>query len=187
MKNLVPGWVAAVTGTLLIAASLVLALPPTASAQSQESPAERASSLELFFDVYGLTRASYVDTLSSTDLIEQALQGMLQSLDPNSVLLTPDELENLQIQLEGSFEGVGITLGQRDDWLTVISPIEGTPAYRAGMKAGDRITEIDGMSTEGITTTEAVSHIRGPAGPWWNSPFRDREWTNPSFSPSRGM
>ncbi len=117
--------VAAVTGTLLIAASLVLALPPTASAQSQESPAERASSLELFFDVYGLTRASYVDTLSSTDLIEQALQGMLQSLDPNSVLLTPDELENLQIQLEGSFEGVGITLGQRDDWLTVISPIEG--------------------------------------------------------------
>ncbi len=164
MKNLIPGWVAAVTGTLLIAASLVLALPPTASAQSQESPAERASSLELFFDVYGLTRASYVDTLSSRDLIEQALQGMLQSLDPNSVLLTPEELENLQIQLEGSFEGVGITLGQRDDWLTVISPIEGTPAYRAGMKAGDRITEIDGMSTEGITTTEAVSHIRGPGG-----------------------
>ena len=164
MKDLVPGWVATVTGTLLIAAALVLALPPAASAQIEETPAERASSLELFFDVYGLARSSYVDTLESRVLIEDALQGMLQSLDPNSVLLTPEEFENLQIQLEGSFEGVGITLGQRDGWLTVISPIEGTPAYRAGMKAGDRIVMIDSLSTEGITTTEAVSHIRGPGG-----------------------
>lgn len=164
MKDLVPGWVAAVTGTLLITAALVLALPPAASAQIEETPAERASSLELFFDVYGLARSSYVDKLESRELIEEALQGMLQSLDPNSVLLTPEEFDNLQIQLEGSFEGVGITLGQRDGWLTVISPIEGTPAYRGGMKAGDRITEIDGMSTEGLTTTEAVSHIRGPGG-----------------------
>lgn len=164
MKDLVPGWVAAVTGTLLMTAALVLALPPDASAQIEETPAERASSLELFFDVYGLARSSYVDTLESRVLIEEALQGMLQSLDPNSVLLTPEEFDNLQIQLEGSFEGVGITLGQRDGWLTVISPIEGTPAYRAGMKAGDRIVRIDSMSTEGITTTEAVSHIRGPGG-----------------------
>lgn len=164
MRDLVPGWVAAVTGTLLVTAALLLALPPAASAKAEETPAERASSLELFFDVYGLARSSYVDTLESRVLIEHALQGMLQSLDPNSVLLTPEELDNLQIQLEGSFEGVGITLGQRDGWLTVISPIEGTPAYRAGMKAGDRIVMIDGMSTEGITTTEAVSHIRGPGG-----------------------
>lgn len=164
MKDLVPGWVATVTGTLLITAALVLALPPAASAQIEETPAERASSLELFFDVYGLARSSYVDTLESRMLIEEALQGMLQSLDPNSVLLTPEEFENLHIQLEGSFEGVGITLGQRDGWLTVISPIEGTPAYRAGMKAGDRIVKIDSLSTEGITTTEAVTHIRGPGG-----------------------
>ncbi len=166
MRDLVPGWVAAITGTLLVTAALVLALPPVAEAQSQseETSATRASSLELFFDVYGLTRSSYVDTVTSRELVEEALQGMLRSLDPNSVLLTPDELENLQIQLEGSFEGVGITLGQRDDWLTVISPIEGTPAFRAGMKAGDRITAIDGMTTEGLTTTEAVSFIRGPGG-----------------------
>lgn len=164
MKDLVPGWVAAVTGAILITAALILALPPAASAQTQETPAERASSLELFFDVYGLARSTYVDSLGSRELIESALEGMLESLDPNSVLLTPEEYENLQIQLEGSFEGVGITLGQRDGWLTVISPIEGTPAYRAGMKAGDRIVMIDDMSTEGITTTEAVSHIRGPGG-----------------------
>ncbi|PIE51596.1 peptidase S41 [Candidatus Fermentibacteria bacterium] len=164
MKDLVPGWVAAVTGALLLTAAVLLALPPAASALVEETPAARASSLELFFDVYGLARSSYVDTLQSRELVEEALQGMLQSLDPNSVLLTPEELENLQIQLEGSFEGVGITLGQRDGWLTVISPIEGTPAYRGGMKAGDRIVEIDGMSTEGITTNEAVTHIRGPGG-----------------------
>lgn len=164
MKDLVPGWVAATTGILLLTTALVLGLPPVADASNEETPAARASSLELFFDVYGITRSSYVDTVQSRELVEEALQGMLQSLDPNSVLLTPEELENLQIQLEGSFEGVGITLGQRDNWLTVISPLEGTPAYRAGMKAGDRIVEIDGVSTEGITTTEAVSFIRGPGG-----------------------
>ncbi len=164
MKNLVPGWVAVTTGMLLLTAALVLGLPPVAAAQDEETPVARASSLELFFDVYGMTRSSYVDTVQSRELVEEALQGMLQSLDPNSVLLTPEEFENLQIQLEGSFEGVGITLGQRDNWLTVISPLEGTPAYRAGMKAGDRIIEIDGVSTEGITTTEAVSFIRGPGG-----------------------
>jgi carboxyl-terminal processing protease len=164
MKDLVPGWVAAVTGALFLTAALVLSLPPAAVAQDEETPAARASSLELFFDVYGITRSSYVDTLQSQQLIEDALQGMLQSLDPNSVLLTPEELQDLQIQLEGTFEGVGITLGLRDNWITVISPIEGTPAFRAGMKAGDRITEIDGESTEGITTNEAVSQIRGPGG-----------------------
>ena len=164
MKDLIPGWVAVTTGILLLTTALVLGLPPVASAQNEETPAARASSLELFFDVYGIVRSSYVDTVQSQELVEEALQGMLQSLDPNSVLLTPEELEDLQIQLEGSFEGVGITLGQRDNWLTVISPIEGTPAYRAGMKAGDRIIEIDGVSTEGITTTEAVSFIRGPGG-----------------------
>ncbi len=164
MKDLIPGWVAVTTGMLLLTTALVLGLPPVAIAQDVETPVARASSLELFFDVYGITRSSYVDTVQSRELVEEALQGMLQSLDPNSVLLTPEELENLQIQLEGSFEGVGITLGQRDNWLTVISPLEGTPAYRAGMKAGDRIIEIDGVSTEGITTTGAVSFIRGPGG-----------------------
>ncbi len=118
MKDLVPGWVAVTTGMLLLTVSIMLGLPPVAAAQDEETPAARASSLELFFDVYGITRSSYVDTVQSRELVEEALQGMLQSLDPNSVLLTPEELENLQIQLEGSFEGVGITLGQRDNLLT---------------------------------------------------------------------
>lgn len=129
-----------------------------------ESAASRASALELFLDVYSMTRATYVDTLESQVLIESALSGMLESLDPNSMLLTPNEYENLRIQLEGSFEGVGITLGIRDNWLTVVSPIEETPAHRAGMKAGDRIVEINGDTTEDMSTDEAVSRIRGPEG-----------------------
>jgi len=160
MKRLVPGWIFVMSATALLVATGFVLLP---SAHA-ESAASRASALELFLDVYSMTRATYVDSLDSQELIESALYGMLQSLDPNSMLLTPREYENLRIQLEGSFEGVGITLGLRDGWLTCISPIEATPAYRAGMKAGDRIVEIDGQTTEGMTTDEAVSRIRGPEG-----------------------
>ncbi len=160
MRKFIPGWIVVMAATaLLVATGFVLI--PTARA---ESAASRASALELFLDVYSMTRATYVDSLDSQELIDSALQGMLQSLDPNSMLLTPREYENLRIQLEGSFEGVGITLGQRDGWLTVVSPIEGTPAYRAGMKAGDRIVEINAETTEGMSTDEAVSRIRGPGG-----------------------
>jgi carboxyl-terminal processing protease len=127
-----------------------------------ETATERSSSLELFLDVYSMTRATYVDSVESIELVESAIRGMLRSLDPNSVLLTPAEYENLQIQLQGSFEGVGITIGQREGWLTVISPLEGTPASRAGMRGGDRIVLIDGEPTEDLSTNEAVSRIRGP-------------------------
>lgn len=71
-----------------------------------------------------MTRSAYVDSVGSADLIEAAIEGMLLSLDPNSMLLTPDQYDDLRVQLEGSFEGVGITLGQRNGWLTVVSPLE---------------------------------------------------------------
>ncbi len=161
MKNPIPSWAAGLLGTLVLALSGFLAVSP---AGASDTPATRASSLELFLDVYGLTRSAYVDTVESRVLVEYALQGMLQSLDPNSMLLTPDEYENLRIQLEGSFEGVGITLGEREGWITVISPIEGTPAHRAGMRSGDAIILIDSTSTAGMTTDQAVGLIRGPAG-----------------------
>jgi carboxyl-terminal processing protease len=161
MKNPIPSWAAGLLGTLVFAVSGFLSV---SAAGAKDTPTSRASSMELFLDVYGLARGTYVDTVDSRYLIEEALQGMLQALDPNSMLLTPSEYENLRIQLEGSFEGVGITLGQRDGRLTVISPIEGTPAHRAGMKAGDTIVSIDGSNTEGMTTDEAVSRIRGPGG-----------------------
>jgi len=160
MRKYLPGWFAALLGAMALVASLAAgpaqALP--------EEPAARTSAAELFFDVYSMTRSAYVDTVEAGALIEAALEGMLQSLDPNSMLLTPEQYSDLRIQLDGSFEGVGITIGQREGWLTVISPLEGTPAYRRGVRSGDRIVAIDGGTTEGLTTDEAVSRIRGPQG-----------------------
>ncbi len=160
MKKILPGWVTVILATGLMVAGGLMILP---SAIAYDSVSAN-SSLELFMDVFSRTTITYVDSVDSQELIEAALRGMLESLDPNSILLSPDDYENLRIQLSGSFEGVGITIGIRDEWLTVISPVEGTPAFRAGMKAGDKIVEIDGVSTFGVTTTEAVMQIRGPRG-----------------------
>jgi carboxyl-terminal processing protease len=160
MRKYMPGWFAALLG-MMVFLTAVVSRP---AAAVPEEPAVRSSAAELFLDVFSMTRAAYVDTVDSKVLVESAIEGMLQSLDPNSMLLTPDEYENLQIQLEGSFEGIGVTIGQREGWLTVISPIEGTPAYRRGVRSGDRITAIDGTTTEGLATDEAVSRIRGPQG-----------------------
>lgn len=160
MKKFLPGWVTAVLAAGLLVCCGLMVLP---SAVAYDAATTNAS-IELFMEVFSRTAVTYVDPVDSRELIESALRGMLESLDPNSILLGPEDYENLQISLSGSFEGVGITIGIRDEWLTVISPVEGTPAFRAGMKAGDAIVEIDGISTEGITTQEAVMKIRGPRG-----------------------
>ncbi len=160
MRKFLPGWVTVVLAAGLMVAGGLMILP---SAIAYDSVSTN-SSLELFLDVFSRTSITYVDSVDSQELIEAALRGMLESLDPNSILLSPDDYENLRIQLSGSFEGVGITIGIRDEWLTVISPVEGTPAFRAGMRAGDKIVEIDGVSTADLTTTEAVMQIRGPRG-----------------------
>ncbi len=160
MRKYMPAWMAVVIAAGLLVTGGLIVLP----AASADDTVSTSSALELFMDVFSRTSTTYVDPLESQELVESALRGMLESLDPNSILLDPDDYENLRIQLEGSFEGVGISIGIRDDWLTVISPIEGTPAYRGGMRAGDRIVEIDGESTRGITTEGAVMQIRGPGG-----------------------
>ena len=134
MKKFLPGWIASVLAIGLLVAGGLMILP---SARAYDAVSTN-SSIELFMDVFSRTSVTYVDSVGSKELIEAALRGMLESLDPNSVLLSPDDYENLKIQLSGSFEGVGITIGIRDEWLTVISPVEGTPAFRAGMKAGTR-------------------------------------------------
>jgi carboxyl-terminal processing protease len=106
----------------------------------------------------------YVDSIPSDSLYMRALNGMLLSLDPYSQLLTPKDYEDLQIHTQGNYEGLGIRIDIVDQVLTVISPIEGTPAYKAGLLPGDRIVSVNGVSTRGWSEEKAVQELRGPRG-----------------------
>jgi len=118
--------------------------------------------LKLFSDVLELVEKEYVDEVDTKELIQKAIQGMVQSLDPHSALLPPDAFEDLQIDTKGKFTGIGIHITMQDGFVTVISPIEDTPAYKAGIKARDRIIKVDGKPTRDLR--EAVDMIRGPKG-----------------------
>ena len=124
--------------------------------------AETYKGLKLFSDVIGLVENNYVDSVDSKELIEKAIQGMVHSLDPHSSLLSPDDFKELQIDTQGEFTGIGVSITMKDGFVTVISPIEGTPAYEAGIKAGDRIIKVNGKATGDLR--EAVKMIRGPKG-----------------------
>ncbi len=116
--------------------------------------------LKIFSDVIDIVEKNYVDEVDQKKLIEDAIQGMVSSLDPHSSLLTPDAFKELQIDTQGEFTGIGIHVTMRNNLVTVISPIEGTPAYRAGIKAGDKIIKVDGTPTDNLT--DAVKRMRGP-------------------------
>lgn len=118
--------------------------------------------LKILSDVIGLVEKKYVDEVEAKKLIENAIQGMVSSLDPHSSLLTPEAYRDLQIDTQGEFTGIGIHVTMRDDLVTVISPIEGTPAYRAGIKAADQIVKVDGTPT--LDLRDAVRRMRGPKG-----------------------
>jgi len=124
--------------------------------------AETYKGLKLFSDVIGLVENNYVDPVDSKELIEKAIQGMVHSLDPHSSLLSPDDFKELQIDTQGEFMGIGVSITMKDGFVTVISPIEGTPAYKAGIKAGDKIIKVNGKTTGDLR--EAVKMIRGPKG-----------------------
>jgi len=118
--------------------------------------------LKLFSDVLDMVEKTYVDDVDQQKLMEYAIQGMVSTLDPHSALLTPDGLKELQIETQGEFTGIGIHVTMRENLVTVISPIEGTPAYSAGIKAGDKIIKVDGTTTEDLQ--DAVKRMRGPKG-----------------------
>ena len=124
--------------------------------------AETYKGLKLFSDVIELVEDNYVDPVDSKELIEKAIQGMVNSLDPHSSLLSPDDFKELQVDTQGEFTGIGVSITMKDGFVTVISPIEGTPAYEAGIKAGDKIIKVDGKTTGDLR--QAVKMIRGPKG-----------------------
>ena len=118
--------------------------------------------LKVFSDVIELIQKDYVDEVEAKDLIQKAIQGMLQGLDPHSSLLPPDAFEDLQIDTKGKFTGIGIHITMQNGFVTVISPIEDTPAHRAGIEPGDRIVKVDGQLAKDLR--EAVRMMRGPKG-----------------------
>lgn len=120
--------------------------------------------LELFSDALNLVSEEYVDTPKSQDLMYGALKGMLASLDPYSEFLDPESRKELETDTEGKFGGIGIEIAIRDDLLTVISPIEDSPAWKAGLKPGDRIIKIENELTKNFTVTDAVKKLRGNPG-----------------------
>jgi len=123
---------------------------------------ETYEGLKLFSEVIELIQKNYVDEVDSKELIEKAVQGMVRSLDPHSALLPPEAFEDLSIDTKGEFSGIGIHITMRDGFVTVISPIEGTPAYDAGIQAMDRIIRVD--DEEVTELREAVNMMRGPKG-----------------------
>jgi carboxyl-terminal processing protease len=120
--------------------------------------------LKVFAQALALIEQNYVEPKTTKQLVYGALQGAVGTLDPHSSFMTPDEFRELQIETKGKFSGIGIEITLKDGVLTVVSPIEGTPAYQAGMKAGDQIVKINGTPTKNITLMEAVKKIRGPKG-----------------------
>lgn len=131
------------------------------SASSEDDPYQV---IKLLNETIHQVSDKYVDSIPSDSLYMRALNGMLLSLDPYSQLLSPKDYEDLQIHTQGNYEGLGIRIDVVDQILTVISPIEGTPAYRAGLLPGDRIVEVDGVSTRGWAEEKAVQELRGPRG-----------------------
>jgi carboxyl-terminal processing protease len=123
---------------------------------------ETYKGLKVFSDVIEIIQKNYVDPVEPKDLIEKAIQGMVSSLDPHSALLPPEAYEELRIDTEGKFTGIGIHVTMRDSFVTVVSPIEGTPAYKAGVKAMDKIVKVDGVVTSDLR--DAVKRMRGPKG-----------------------
>ncbi len=125
-------------------------------------PKEAYDGLENLTNILAIVQKNYVDDVQTKQLIEGAINGMLASLDPHSAYLTPDLYKELQVDTKGSFGGLGLEITSRNGLLTVVSPIEDTPAYRAGIKPGDMIIKIDGEFTKDMTLVEAVRKMRGP-------------------------
>lgn len=146
------------------ALGVLLLLAEVAVRRADALPDDTYKELATFANVLSIVQKNYVEPVTTKQLVNGAITGMLASLDPHSAYLTPDLYRDLQVETRGSFGGLGIEITVKDDILTVVSPIEDTPAYRAGVKAGDQIVKINNDFTKGMTLTEAVKRMRGPKG-----------------------
>ncbi len=148
----------------VLGAGTMAYVSPIAQATIPSQKAKTYKLLELFGDVLATVEDQYVTEVDDKKLIEAALDGMLTSLDPHSGYLSPDSFEDMQDTTRGEYGGLGIEVTSEEGVVKVISPMDGTPAARAGVQAGDYITAVNGQSVLGLTVNEAVKQMRGPAG-----------------------
>ena len=125
---------------------------------------ETYEELRTFSEVLTQVQKNYVDDTKVKDLVQGAIRGMLSTLDPHSAYMTPEMYKEMQVETKGEFGGVGIQIGVKENRLAVIAPIDGTPAQRAGIKAGDYITKVNDESTKDLSLMDAVQKMRGPKG-----------------------
>ncbi len=152
-----------ITAAFIASAIGIFSLNPTLL-QAKSSDNSKLEAYLKFTKVLNLVQDQYVDEVNTTTLINKALKGLMSNLDAHSAFLDKKAYKDLNIQTKGEFGGLGIVVGMKKGVLTIISPIEDTPAYRAGVKAGDIILKIDNKSTLGMTIDEAVSLMRGKPG-----------------------
>src|SRR5579862_3028677 len=153
--------------SLTLAVSLVacfLVLQEVAVRRAQALSNDTYQELDTFASVLAIVQKNYVEPVTTKKLIDGAISGMLASLDPHSAYLTPDLYRDLEVETRGSFGGLGIEITIKNGALTVVAPIEDTPAYHAGIKAGDQIIKIDDDFTKDMSLTDAVKRMRGPKG-----------------------
>jgi carboxyl-terminal processing protease len=153
--------VAAVAGAFMAG---VVVGPMVAAWAQDGGRADTYRLLNLFGDVFERVRAEYVEPINDRDAVENAINGMLTGLDPHSSYLNQRSYRDMQVQTRGEFGGLGIEVTQENGYIKVISPIDETPAARAGVKAGDLITHLNGNSVQGLTLQEAVEQMRGERG-----------------------
>ncbi len=150
--------------TLMAAGAVALLSTTTVwtPARAEENNKDTYKLMELFADVFEKVRSDYVEPVNDEDLIEAALNGMLSSLDPHSSYLNPKNSRDMDINTKGELGGLGIEVTMENGWIKVVSPIDDTPAARAGIQPGDFITHLDGEPVQGLTLSDAVDRMRGP-------------------------
>jgi len=153
----------AITGLILGLVGLLwllMASPGAVQAELEKNPEK----LGVFAEALAIIEDQYMEPKDTKSLVYGSIRGLVGSLDSHSSFMTPEEFRELRIETRGSFSGIGIEITLKDGLLMVVSPIEGSPAYKAGLQAGDRIMKIDGAITKNMTLLEAVKKIRGPKG-----------------------
>lgn len=154
-----------VVGFTIVVAALVVFISISSQRRcSAEGKGSDYESIELFTDVMAIVKKSYVEEVDTKKLIYGAINGMLASLDPHSSFMPPETYKEMKIDTKGAFGGLGIEITIKDGILTVISPIEDTPAFKAGIKAGDQILKIDDKFTKDLNINDAVKRMRGQKG-----------------------